>query len=518
MCASSYTGPAKTRAKSGGRSHRCHGRLACTALAGCSTTGQPVSSDITGDDPGQGNRCGGRHRRFVRLGDRPADHRRPSRRPDADGGLEQPGHRFHGCADRRCYRRGPGHSVPRIRDDHQRSPRRASLPWRPPAAASMAAGSSRASSRTTPRSPSLGIAVPNDHIGRALFSGSVNGQSSTHARSLRGPRRQPDGQRGRDQVGLPQARQEAPPRPEQDRPQGQGTLRRDSTPPTRSSATRTSASSSTAARSAPTASRASRASEGRLRRLRVRARRPGRPGGGRTFRWSTGGARRRPVLGRRHPQRHLRRLRPRRRRRRAARARGRHAARTSPATAAVTLEQLVRGDKARVDLPTGRTVDVAIPPGTRSGQTIRLQGPGPAGRARRRRRATRWSPSSSCRIRSSGSRATRSAATSASRLDEAVLGAKVRVPTLDGPVTLTIPPKSSGGRALRLKGKGLPRAGGGRGDLLVDAAHRAAGRRRRRTRGADEEVARDQRYGVRDRTARRKPYAGAAPRRGGGGR
>ena len=51
-------------------------------------------------------------------------------------------------------------------------------------------------------------------------------------------------------------------------------------------------------------------------------------------------------------------------------------------------------------------------------------------------------------------------------LDEAVLGGKVRVPTLDGPVTLTVPPKSSGGRTLRLKGKGLPRAGG-RGDLLV---------------------------------------------------
>ena len=43
----------------------------------------------------------------------------------------------------------------------------------------------------------------------------------------------------------------------------------------------------------------------------------------------------------------------------------------------------------------------------------------------------------------------------------------MRVPTLDGPVTLTMPPNSSGGRALRLKGKGLPRAGGGRGDLLV---------------------------------------------------
>ncbi len=41
------------------------------------------------------------------------------------------------------------------------------------------------------------------------------------------------------------------------------------------------------------------------------------------------------------------------------------------------------------------------------------------------------------------------------------------MPTLDGPVTLKVPPKTSGGRTLRLKGKGLPRSGGSRGDLLV---------------------------------------------------
>jgi DnaJ-class molecular chaperone len=52
-------------------------------------------------------------------------------------------------------------------------------------------------------------------------------------------------------------------------------------------------------------------------------------------------------------------------------------------------------------------------------------------------------------------------------LDEAVRGAKVRVPTLDGPVSVTVPPNSSSGRVLRLKGKGLPRAGGGIGDMLV---------------------------------------------------
>ena len=41
-------------------------------------------------------------------------------------------------------------------------------------------------------------------------------------------------------------------------------------------------------------------------------------------------------------------------------------------------------------------------------------------------------------------------------LYEAVLGAKVRVPTLDGAVELAIPADTSGGRTFRLKGKGLP--------------------------------------------------------------
>jgi curved DNA-binding protein len=48
-------------------------------------------------------------------------------------------------------------------------------------------------------------------------------------------------------------------------------------------------------------------------------------------------------------------------------------------------------------------------------------------------------------------------------IDEAVLGAKVPVPTLDGRVTITIPPGSSSGRKLRLRGKGP----GGRGDQYV---------------------------------------------------
>jgi DnaJ-class molecular chaperone len=50
-------------------------------------------------------------------------------------------------------------------------------------------------------------------------------------------------------------------------------------------------------------------------------------------------------------------------------------------------------------------------------------------------------------------------------LHEAVLGAKVRVPTLDGAVELAIPANTSSGRTFRLKGKGLP--GKDAGDLYV---------------------------------------------------
>ncbi len=51
---------------------------------------------------------------------------------------------------------------------------------------------------------------------------------------------------------------------------------------------------------------------------------------------------------------------------------------------------------------------------------------------------------------------------------EAVLGAKVAVPTLSGKVAVTVPPGSPDGKALRLRGKGAPKVkGGGHGDLIA---------------------------------------------------
>jgi DnaJ-class molecular chaperone len=52
-------------------------------------------------------------------------------------------------------------------------------------------------------------------------------------------------------------------------------------------------------------------------------------------------------------------------------------------------------------------------------------------------------------------------------LDEAVHGAKVKVPTVDGAVMLTVAPGSSSGKTLRLKGKGFTGKSGTRGDQLV---------------------------------------------------
>ena len=48
---------------------------------------------------------------------------------------------------------------------------------------------------------------------------------------------------------------------------------------------------------------------------------------------------------------------------------------------------------------------------------------------------------------------------------EAALGAEVEVPTLEGRVKLKVPPGSKAGQKLRLAGKGLPKPGGGAGDL-----------------------------------------------------
>jgi DnaJ-class molecular chaperone len=130
----------------------------------------------------------------------------------------------------------------------------------------------------------------------------------------------------------------------------------------------------------------------------------------------------------------------------------------------ITLAEAAKGTDKRVQLPTGREVDVKIPAGLNEGQTIRLKGQGLAGAGGR---------AGDLLITVSVAPHPLFARAGADlRLElpislyEAVLGAKVRVPTLDGAVELAIPPGTSSGRTFRLKGKGFP-AKQAKGDLLA---------------------------------------------------
>ena len=118
----------------------------------------------------------------------------------------------------------------------------------------------------------------------------------------------------------------------------------------------------------------------------------------------------------------------------------------------------------RVTLSGGKTVDIKLPKGVEEGTKIRLAGQGQPGPAAM---ATRSSPFTSSRTVSSGATGDDIRLDLPIALDEAVLGAKVKVPTVDGAVMLSIPKGSSSGKTLRLKGKGFTGKSGQRGDQLV---------------------------------------------------
>lgn len=132
---------------------------------------------------------------------------------------------------------------------------------------------------------------------------------------------------------------------------------------------------------------------------------------------------------------------------------------------AVTLEDIAAGAKPKVTLPSGKTVALTLPKGVSDGQVIRLQRQGQAsmsgGAPGDLLVTVRLVPHPLFKVEGTDLRLDLPVS-----LDEAVLGAKIPVPTLSGKVQVTIPPQSSSGRVLRLKGKGLPSARG-HGDLLV---------------------------------------------------
>ena len=115
-------------------------------------------------------------------------------------------------------------------------------------------------------------------------------------------------------------------------------------------------------------------------------------------------------------------------------------------------------------LSSGKTLDIKLPPGVEDGTKIRLGGqgqPGPAGNGDAIVAIT-VKPHRFYERKGNNIRLDLPVS-----IDEAALGAKVRVPTVDGPVMLSIPKASSSGKVLRLKGKGFTGKSGARGDQLV---------------------------------------------------
>ena len=113
-----------------------------------------------------------------------------------------------------------------------------------------------------------------------------------------------------------------------------------------------------------------------------------------------------------------------------------------------------KGAVRRLTLPDGKTLDVTIPAGLKDGQVLRLKGKGqpgsgggPAGDA-----LIEVSVLPHAVFRRDGDDVIVEVPIT---LKEAVLGAKIEVPTLSGTVSVTVPPNSDSGRRLRLRGRGI---------------------------------------------------------------
>lgn len=136
-------------------------------------------------------------------------------------------------------------------------------------------------------------------------------------------------------------------------------------------------------------------------------------------------------------------------------------------TLSLDLVTAVNGGTTRITLPDGSTLDVKIPPGAYDGQVMRLKGRGGAGHGKGEAGDAYLTLNieDHADFRREGEDIH---VTLPISLPEAVLGGKVPLDTVDGAVNVTVPPGTSSGKRLRLRGKGAPRQGGGRGDMLVE--------------------------------------------------
>jgi len=130
----------------------------------------------------------------------------------------------------------------------------------------------------------------------------------------------------------------------------------------------------------------------------------------------------------------------------------------------VSFEDAVALKPQRITLADGKTIDLKLPQGLEDGTRIRLAGKGEEGPGGRGDALVTIEIASHRFYTRDGNNIRLELPVT---LKEAVLGAKVKVPTPDGPVMLTIPMGTSSGKVLRLKGRGFRAKDGKRGDQLV---------------------------------------------------
>ncbi|BAT51972.1 DnaJ protein [Nostoc sp. NIES-3756] len=125
------------------------------------------------------------------------------------------------------------------------------------------------------------------------------------------------------------------------------------------------------------------------------------------------------------------------------------------------LEKAYSGGNERIRLEDGRSLEVTMPPGMVTGQTIRLRNQGMGGGDLYLKITVEPHPL----FKLEGANIFTQVPVTPS---EAVLGGQVEAPTLDGPVKMTIPPGVRSGQRFRLANKGYPTDNGKRGDQLVE--------------------------------------------------
>ena len=129
-------------------------------------------------------------------------------------------------------------------------------------------------------------------------------------------------------------------------------------------------------------------------------------------------------------------------------------------TVSIDFLAAVKGVRRQINRHDGKSLNVNIPAGTEDGQTLRLKGQGLQGKnggvAGDAYVEVSVDPHPFFKREKSDIELELPIS-----IDEAILGAKIKVPTVNGPVTVTVPPYSSSGTRLRLKGRGVPAPHGG---------------------------------------------------------